>query len=104
MKDKFIEKIEKKFEVPDRVADKIKNIVEKVRGGYVISESRPHWEDHNRPWVKMEVAKLIFHNPSKSWKIYWKRASGRWEFYDQYKNFDGALKSIDKDKYGCFWG
>lgn len=34
--DKTIKIIEDFFRVPDRVADKVKNVAEKVRGGYVL--------------------------------------------------------------------
>lgn len=100
----IIQKIEAMFRVPERVADQIKNVAEKVRGGYVLFETRPPWDGSPRPWSKLEVAKLIFHKPSQSWKVYWMRASGKWEFYGHYKRFSSALKAIEGDKHGCFWG
>ena len=104
LKDKIIDKIEKRFKVPERVADKIKNIAEKVRGGYILIETRPKWDNSAGPWIRILVAKIIIHRPSGKWKVYWRRASGRWEFYNEYKSIDGALRAIDKDVYGCFWG
>lgn len=103
-RDKIIEKIEERFKAPDRVADKINNIAEKVRGGYVLIETRPKWDGTPGPWTRMPVAKIIFHNPSREWRLYWMRASGRWWFYGQYKTLDKILKVIDEDKNGCFWG
>lgn len=102
--DKNIQKIEEKFKVPDRVADKVKIVAEKVKGGYVIIDTRSPWDGSKAPWSRLSVAKIIFHQPSQKWKIYWQRASGRWMFYKEYKTFNNALKAIDEDKYCCFWG
>lgn len=102
--DDNIKKIEGFFRVPDELADKIKNIVEKVRGGYVLFETRPRWDGSSGPWTKSPVAKVIFHKTSKFWKFYWRRASGRWDFYGQYKTLSRVLQKVKEDKYGCFWG
>jgi hypothetical protein len=102
--DPNISKIEEYFKVPDRVADKIKNIVEKVKGGYILIETRSRWDNLSGPWTRHGVAKIIFHKPSGKWRVYWHRASGAWNLYNQYKALNGALKAIDQDKYGCFWG
>lgn len=102
--DENIQKIEEFFKVPERVADKVKNVAERVKGGYVLFETRPRWDGLPGPWTKLPVAKMIFHKPSQSWKLYWMRASGKWEFYGEYKTFNRVLEVIDEDKYGCFWG
>ncbi|OGZ64802.1 MAG: hypothetical protein A3A98_02180 [Candidatus Staskawiczbacteria bacterium RIFCSPLOWO2_01_FULL_40_39] len=102
--EKVINQIEKFFEVPERVADKIKIIAEKVRGGYVLIETRPRWDGSAGPWTKHPIAKIVFHNPLQEWRVYWMRASGKWWFYGQYKTFNKVLKIIDEDKDGCFWG
>lgn len=101
--DQNIQKIEQFFKVPERVADQIKNVVEKVKAGYVLFETRPRWDGSPGPWTKLPVAKIIFHKPSQGWRVYWMRASGRWWFYAQYKSLNTVLKAIDEDKYGYFW-
>ncbi|MDP3043141.1 MAG: DUF3024 domain-containing protein [bacterium] len=102
--DQTISKIEKLFKAPERVADKIQNEVEKVRGGYTLIETRPRWDGSPGPWTRIPIAKIIFHKPSGMWKVYWHRASGAWNLYSQFKSLDGALKLIRQDKHGCFWG
>lgn len=103
-KNQTIKKIEDFFKVPDRVADKIKNTAEKVRGGYVLFEKRLSFDGSKLPWTKSPVAKMIFHKPTKSWKLYWMRGSGKWWFYAKYKTFTRLLNAIEQDKHGCFWG
>lgn len=100
----IIQKIEQFFEVPAEIADKIKNVVEKVKGGYILIETRPRWDGSPGPWTRYPVAKIIFSKPTKLWKLYWKRASGEWCFYGEYKTLDKVLKAIKEDKNGCFWG
>ncbi|PIP17674.1 MAG: hypothetical protein COX43_03015 [Parcubacteria group bacterium CG23_combo_of_CG06-09_8_20_14_all_35_9] len=103
-KDQIIPKIEQFFKVPEQVADKIKNIAERVKGGYVLIENRPRWDGSAGHWTRLPVAKMIFHKPTKLWKLYWMRASGKWWFYGEYKTLNGVLKAIKKDKNSCFWG
>ena len=104
LRDEKIGRIGEFFRVPERVAGEIKNVARKVRGGYVLIETRPRWGDKSGPWTECSVAKIIFHNPSQKWRLYWRRASGRWMFYSEYKTFDKALEAIKKDQHHCFWG
>ncbi|MCY9829432.1 DUF3024 domain-containing protein, partial [Vibrio chagasii] len=39
-----------------------------------------------------------------SWRLYWMRASGKWEKYDAFYHLEQALEAAMKDQYGCFWG
>jgi hypothetical protein len=102
--DKNIQKIEEFFRVPERVANKIKNLAEKVKGGYVLFETRPRWDGSPGPWTKLPVAKIVFHKSTQIWNLYWMRASGKWEFYGRYKTLNRVLRTIEEDKHGCFWG
>lgn len=103
-KDPIIQKIEERFRVPERISDKIRNVAEKVRGGYVLFETRSQYNNPSLPWTKTVVFKMVFHNPSQKWKIYWMRGSGKWEYYDERKTLDGVLKVVKEDENGCFWG
>lgn len=67
--DQTISKIEDFFKVPEQVADKIQNVAEKVRGGYMLIETRPRWDGSPGPWTRMPVAKIIFHILDGLWKI-----------------------------------
>lgn len=100
----MIQRIERYFQVPERVAAQLRHTAEKVRGGYILFELRPPWHSHDDAWSKLPVAKLVFHTPSQRWRVYWQRASGRWNLYSQHSQFAAALKAIKTDRYGCFWG
>ncbi len=102
--DETIQKIEKYFEVPEHVRDKIRNAAEKVNGGYVLLETRPRWDGSPGPWTRSQVAKIIYNKPRNIWKLYWMRASGKWLLYKEYKKLDKILSAIKEDKHGCFWG
>lgn len=99
-----ISKIEEHFKVPIHVQNKVKNVVEKVKGGYELIETRSRWDGSPGSWTRFPVAKIIFHQPSGKWKVYWQSASGAWNLYEQFKTLVGALRSVDRDKHGCFWG
>lgn len=104
-KDKNVEKIESLFRVPDEVADKVQVGVEIVRGGYELFETRPRWDNPKAAWTKLPVAKFVYHRPSKSWRLYWMRASGKWNRYPtRAKILSDILRVIEQDKLGCFWG
>jgi hypothetical protein len=41
------------------------------------------------------------------WRLFWKRASGKWESYEpvpEVKDLAGLFEVIKKDQYGCFFG
>jgi hypothetical protein len=69
-------------------------------------EVRPAW-NNPKEHPKLPFAKLTYVKSQKIRKLYWKRASGKWERYEP-KESDidlGALvQEIDKDPYGCFFG
>lgn len=102
--DLIAQKIAEFFEVPERVADQVRNVVKKVNDSYILIETRPRWDGSPGPWTKLPIAKVVFHKPTDLWQIYWQRASGKWQFYGKYKTLNGALKAIKRNKYGCFWG
>jgi len=104
LQDEKIGRIEEFFRVPERVAGEIKNVARKVRGGYVLIETRPRWDGNPGPWTECPVAKIIFHNPSRKWRLYWMRASGKLWFYGECKTFGKTLEVIKEDSRGCFWG
>lgn len=71
-----------------------------------IFEMKPQWNDpkkiRNYPF-----ARIRFYKSKNVWKLYWKRASGKWELYNPFPNathLSTILKVIDKDSYGCFKG
>ena len=71
-----------------------------------IFEIRPQWNDpkknHNYPF-----ARIRFYKSKNSWKLYWKRANGKWELYEPFPgatHLSKILKIIDDDAYGCFKG
>ena len=72
----------------------------------VILEVRPVW---NNPAeiMRLPMAKLSYVKTQKVWKLYWKRASGKWARYDpkeSAKDIGTLANEIDKDTYGCFFG
>jgi len=103
--DPVIQKIKEFFKVPEKVADKVQNIVEKVKGDYILIEIRPRWDGSLGPWTKLPVAKISYNKSSKSWRVYWMRASERWQYYPtKVKTLVKILEIIKRDKQGCFWG
>jgi len=97
-------------------------IRKKLDIGYIIEkqnlficEIRPGWKelpngdfdfDYNN-YRKIPYAKAIYVKSKNIWKIYWKRASGKWEFYKphpQVKKIGDFFDIVDADDYGCFKG
>ncbi|WP_163710259.1 DUF3024 domain-containing protein [Mangrovibacterium lignilyticum] len=71
-----------------------------------IFEMRPRWNNPSE-FIQSPIAKARYVKSKELWKLYWKRASGKWEAYDTETDIKGAdqmLKVIGEDKYGCFWG
>lgn len=71
-----------------------------------IFEIRPRW---NKPSEIMHepIAKARYIKSRQLWKLYWMRASGKWEAYEpepEIKSTEEMLKIIKEDAYHCFWG
>ncbi len=72
----------------------------------IIFEIRPFFMDEtkiiNSPFVRTKFVKS-----RKIWKIYWMRASGKWELYEPdpiVKDLPAFFEILDLDEYGCFRG
>ncbi len=107
----FTEQQIKKF--VDRKRPKEESVREQLDIGYTyngksleIQEIRPQWND---PSIihRYSVAKATFIKSRKLWKLYWKRASGKWESYEpkpEVISIEAVLETIEEDAYHCFWG
>jgi hypothetical protein len=99
-----IRKIAERFRVPSRVADQVQHGVEKTRGGYILYETRPQWDNADGQWMKSVIAKMVWNRATESWTLYWMPSSMKWLKYGEYKNFGKVLNVIAQDKDACFWG
>ena len=97
-----IKRLEKAFESP--FPDKVKSVVEKTKGGYVLIETRPSWDGSDSPWTRNPVAKIVFVKSSGILKLYWMRASGKWNLYKELKSLNDVINALKDDVHGCFWG
>ena len=69
-------------------------------------EIRPQW-DNKSIIHRRAFAKATFVKTQEAWKIYWLRASGKWESYEpvaSVQSIEKFLETIEADKYGCFFG
>lgn len=69
-------------------------------------EIRPSW---NKPdeLQKLSFAKIKYVKSQAVWKLYWMRATGKWNSYQPFPestNLEKILSIIDDDSYGCFRG
>jgi len=92
--------------VPPEIQNKLRNEVRIEGQNVFISEVRPRWDKPDE-WLALDFAKLKYIQNQNIWKLYWKRASGKWELYEpkgEAKDLKRLADAIDQDKYGCFFG
>ena len=73
---------------------------------YEIFEIWPVWSSPN-DYQKLSFAKFRYIKSKKIWKLYWMRASGKWQSYEPHpesSNIESILHCIEEDAYGCFYG
>ncbi len=107
----------------DFIHSQIKNFVEDMRPpkeirnqldiGYKyekftleIFEIRPHFELKDKI-IHSSFARTKFNKSKNCWKVYWMRASGKWELYEPNPELDHIkdfFTLVDEDKYHCFKG
>lgn len=96
----------------DDLRPKDKDICKELDFGYswngntaLLFEIRPQWNNPNNI-LQIEFAKLKYNNSTNSWKLYGKRASGKWELYQfnsESINLYELLDEIRRDAHGCFF-
>lgn len=72
----------------------------------ILFEIRPVWDDNTR-YLTLDYAKTTYDKTNSIWKIYWLRASLKWNLYEPnpaVKKLSEFLKIVDQDKFGCFKG
>ncbi len=89
------------------------DIREKVDIGYKFQQNtlelfeiRPKWDNQNEK-IQSSFAKTRYVKTQEHWKIYWMRASGKWESYQpnsEVKTINDFFEVISEDKHGCFFG
>ena len=92
--------------VPSEIQDKLRNEIRVEGQNVIIAESRPRW-DKPEEWLALDFAKLRYIRSKNVWKLYWKRASGKWDFYEpkgESKDLKILADVIDQDQFGCFFG
>ena len=91
---------------PAHLKDKLRFEYDIEKQNVFIYEVRPV-RDNPEEFTKLPFAKLTYVKSRQIWKLYWKRASGKWERYepkDSDRNLDALVQEIDEDPYGCFFG
>lgn len=69
-------------------------------------EIRPRWNDKTII-DHISFARTKYVKSQGAWKIYWMRASGRWELYPEkpmVKTLNEFFTLVEEDAYGCFKG
>ena len=104
--ERTIQTFVKKNRPPIEIRDKLdlgysfkNNVVE-------IFETRPIWNKTDE-FQNFSFAKIKYVKSQKRWKLYWMRASGKWQSYEPFpdsNNLEILLSIIDEDSYGCFKG
>lgn len=72
----------------------------------ILYEIRPVW-DNPTEIQHIEYAKIRFYKSKRRWKLYWMRASLKWELYDPFPestHLEKIIEIINEDKHGCFYG
>ena len=79
----------------------------RVQGHEVlIVEVRVVWDDPTR-WTELGVAKLKFNRKTGEWKLFWQRASLKWEMCRPLlanRDLTVLVAEIDRAPHGCFFG
>jgi hypothetical protein len=58
-------------------------------------------------FTDIEIAKVQYVSSRDVWRIFWKRADGKWHGYQPIPQADSlaaALRVIDEDAHHCFFG
>lgn len=77
-----------------------------TRHEVLIYETRPAFRDPSR-WTEGGIAKLRFVRTAGEWRLFWQRASLKWQSYEPVpssRDLRDLVAEVDRDPYGCFFG
>lgn len=71
----------------------------------ILCEVRPAW-DGRGDVIERPLAKLTYLRTRDAWKLYWRRANGKWQSFEpaEYPSLEDALSVVRWDDFGCFFG
>jgi len=95
-----------KMSPPEDIRDKLDIGYRYTNRTFEIFEIRPSWAN-NKEKIESSVVKCRYLLSKSVWKIYWKRANGKWEAYPpnpEEKYLTRVFEIIKNDTHGCFWG
>ena len=121
--DHLNENMKSKGKLIDLTEYKIKSLIENLRPpkeirdqvdiGYsfdgkelILFEVRPFWDDPQQVH-KLPFACTRFIKSKGIWKVYWLRASGKWNLYDpvpKVMDVEKFFAIVNEDEYACFRG
>jgi len=70
-------------------------------------EERPPWHGRGTDWTRMAIARFRYEPDVNAWSLWWQRANGRWllcEWFGVNPRFLEALKEVERDPHGTFFG
>jgi hypothetical protein len=91
---------------PPEFQDRVQMNYRIVRHDVIMYETQPGYRNPNE-WVEHGVAKLRFVRAASEWRLFWLRASLRWQSYEPYpssRDLKALVDEIDRDPHGCFFG
>jgi len=96
----YVEKIRPKEDLRSKVDISYKIDMQSI----IIFEIR---ENMSKKKIESPIAKTTYIRKENIWKIYWMRADLKWHSYEpkeEVKALDTFIKTVEEDKFCCFWG
>ena len=90
---------------PENIRDQVDLNYKIEKQSIIIFEKRKMFRQEEM--IDVPIAKATFVQKEKKWKIYWQKADLKWHLYEpnkEVKTIKSFIKTVDEDKFGCFWG
>ena len=91
---------------PAELRDKVRMDYRVSRHEVLLYETRPAFRDPTR-WVEHSIAKLRFVRTAGEWRLFWQRASLKWQSYEPLassRDIGQLVAEVDNDPFRCFFG
>jgi hypothetical protein len=104
--EKTLEQHLQKIRPPEDIRDQLDVGYDFDRQAIMLVEIRPKWDDPERI-MHHPYAKIRYIKSQKLFKLYWLRASGKWELYEPFpesSHLQELLDVVAEDRHYCFKG
>ncbi|MDH2898036.1 DUF3024 domain-containing protein [Rahnella sp. PAMC25617] len=89
---------------PELMREKLDYLCHIKDQSIVIVSSRAPWRSGSTERIETPLVKMTYVRTQKLWRIFWMRATLKWETYAEVDTLNEGFEIVRMDEHSCFFG